>query len=155
NLVEPQGGTITVESTPGEGTTFSFVLTFLKTEEKAELELIAEAELVTEFKDARILVVEDIALNQLLMKTLLEDFGFKMEVAGNGKSALEMLKACDYDLVLMDLQMPEMNGFDATKYIRNEMKCKVPIIALTADVTTVDVEKCKAVGMNDYISKPI
>ena len=55
----------------------------------------------------------------------------------------------------MDLQMPEMNGFEATKYIRNKMNSQIPIIALTADVTTVDVEKCKAVGMNDYISKPI
>ncbi|MBK0402720.1 PAS domain S-box protein [Adhaeribacter sp. BT258] len=155
NLVEPQGGTITVESTPGDGSTFSFTLTFQKTEDKAELELIPEVELESEFKDARILVVEDIALNQLLMKTLLEDFGFKMDVAGNGRIALEMLNDCDYDLVLMDLQMPEMNGFDATKHIREEMNCNVPIIALTADVTTVDVEKCKAVGMNDYISKPI
>src|SRR5688572_18961091 len=155
NLVEPQGGTITVESEPGEGSTFSFVLSFNKTEEKAELELIPEMELEAEFKDARILVVEDIALNQLLMKTLLEDFGFKMDIAGNGKIALEMLKDCNYDLVLMDLQMPEMNGFEATKHIRETMNCNIPIIALTADVTTVDVEKCKAVGMNDYISKPI
>ncbi|MCP6258846.1 hypothetical protein NL429_28325, partial [Klebsiella pneumoniae] len=88
-------GAITVESKPGEGSTFSFVLSFLKTEDKAELELIPKMELVTEFKDARILVVEDIALNQLLMKTLLEDFGFKMDVAGNGRIALEMLKDCD------------------------------------------------------------
>ncbi len=155
NLVEPQGGTISVESEPGEGSTFSFVLNFNKTAEKAELELIPEMELEAEFKDARILVVEDIALNQLLMKTLLEDFGFKMDVARNGKIALDMLKDCNYDIVLMDLQMPEMNGFEATKYIRETMNCDVPIIALTADVTTVDVEKCKAVGMNDYISKPI
>jgi len=55
----------------------------------------------------------------------------------------------------MDLQMPEMNGFEATEYIRNTMKSTIPIIALTADVTTVDVEKCKAVGMNDYVSKPL
>jgi PAS domain S-box-containing protein len=155
NLVEPQGGTIQVESKTNEGSTFSFVLSFNKTNEKAEQELIPEMELEAEFKDARILVVEDIALNQLLMKTLLEDFGFKMDVAGNGRIALEMLKDCDYDLILMDLQMPEMNGFDATKHIREVMNCNVPIIALTADVTTVDVEKCKAVGMNDYISKPI
>jgi CheY-like chemotaxis protein len=101
------------------------------------------------------LVVEDIALNQLLMKTLLEDFGFKMDVASNGEIAIDMMRKNCYDIVLMDLQMPIMNGFDATRYIRKEMKSKVPIIALTADVTTVDVEKCKAVGMNDYISKPI
>lgn len=155
NLVEPQGGTISVKSQVGVGSTFSFILSFGKTTEKAGAEsgLIVERE--TGFTDVKILVVEDIALNQLLMKTLLEDFGFEMEVAGNGKIALEKLRTTRYDIVLMDLQMPVMNGFEATEYIRNELHLTVPIIALTADVTTVDVEKCKAVGMNDYISKPI
>ena len=155
NLVEPQGGTINVKSKMGEGSTFSFILSFNKTHEKADAELGLNIELEAGFKDVKILVVEDIALNQLLMKTLLEDFGFEMEVAGNGKIALEKLRTTRYDIILMDLQMPVMNGFEATKYIRNELKLQVPIIALTADVTTVDVEKCKAVGMNDYISKPI
>jgi PAS domain S-box-containing protein len=155
NLVEPQGGTITVKSKVGEGSTFSFILSFNKTQEKPESETGLGIELETGFKDVKILVVEDIALNQLLMKTLLEEFGFEMEVAGNGKIAVEMLRHNRYDIVLMDLQMPEMNGFEATEYIRNQMNLTVPIIALTADVTTVDVEKCKAVGMNDYISKPI
>ncbi|WP_181306267.1 PAS domain S-box protein [Rufibacter sp. XAAS-G3-1] len=155
NLVEPQGGTISVKSKLGEGSTFSFILSFNKTLEKVDSDLGLDIELETGFKDVKILVVEDIALNQLLMKTLLEDFGFAMDVADNGKIALEMLKDTSYDIILMDLQMPEMNGFEATSYIRNELKLQVPIIALTADVTTVDVEKCKAVGMNDYISKPI
>jgi CheY-like chemotaxis protein len=108
-----------------------------------------------ENKNLKILVVEDIALNQLLMKTLLDDFGFDRDIAGNGKIAIEKLKAKNYDLILMDLQMPEMNGFDATEYIRNTMNSQIPIIALTADVTTVDLAKCKAVGMNDYIAKPV
>ncbi|HEX8507395.1 MAG TPA: PAS domain S-box protein [Hymenobacter sp.] len=155
NLVEPQGGTIHVKSKVGVGSTFSFILSFGKTTEKADAESGLTIELETGFKDVKILVVEDIALNQLLMKTLLEDFGFAMDVAGNGKIALEKLRTTRYDIVLMDLQMPVMNGFEATEYIRNELHLKVPIIALTADVTTVDVEKCKAVGMNDYISKPI
>jgi PAS domain S-box-containing protein len=155
NLVEPQGGTIHVKSKVGVGSTFSFILSFGKTTEKADAESALTIELEAGFKDVKILVVEDIALNQLLMKTLLEDFGFAMDVAGNGKIALEKLRANRYDVVLMDLQMPVMNGFETTEYIRNELQLKVPIIALTADVTTVDVEKCKAVGMNDYISKPI
>ncbi len=155
NLVEPQGGTISVRSKVGKGSTFSFILSFTKTLEKAEIETGLNIELEAGFKDVKILVVEDIALNQLLMKTLLEDFGFEMEVAGNGQIAIEKLRTTPFDIVLMDLQMPVMNGFDATEYIRKELKLKVPIIALTADVTTVDVEKCKAVGMNDYISKPI
>ncbi len=112
-------------------------------------------ELDTEIKNIKVLVVEDIALNQLLMKTLLDDFGFERDIASNGKIAIEKLQAKSYDIILMDLQMPEMNGFEATDYIRNKMNSKIPIIALTADVTTVDLAKCKAVGMNDYIAKPV
>ena len=155
NLVEPQGGTISVRSKVGKGSTFSFILSFNKTLEKADTESGLNVELETGFQDVKILVVEDIALNQLLMKTLLEDFGFEMEVAGNGRIAVDMLRNTSYDIILMDLQMPEMNGFEATEYIRTQLQLTTPIIALTADVTTVDVEKCKAVGMNDYISKPI
>jgi len=153
-LVEPQGGSISVNSTIGEGSTFSFILSFLKTTEDAEIETEIE-ELDTEIKNIRVLVAEDIPLNQLLMKTLLDDFGFERDIAGNGKIAIEKLKEKTYDIILMDLQMPEMNGFEATEYIRNEMNSKIPIIALTADVTTVDLAKCRAVGMNDYIAKPV
>jgi CheY-like chemotaxis protein len=106
-------------------------------------------------KNIKVLVVEDIPLNQLLMKTLLDDFGFEREIAGNGKIAIEKLEAKAFDVILMDLQMPEMNGFEASDYIRNTMHLTIPIIALTADVTTVDLAKCKAVGMNDYIAKPV
>lgn len=153
-LVEPQGGTITVKSKVNAGSTFSFVLDFLKTNADAEAET-AITELDYENKDIKILVVEDMALNQLLMKTLLDDFGFERDIADNGKIAIEKLQTNTYDIILMDLQMPVMNGFEATEYIRNTMNSKIPIIALTADVTTVDLAKCKAVGMNDYIAKPV
>jgi PAS domain S-box-containing protein len=153
-LVEPQGGSIQVKSKIDEGSTFSFILTFQKTKVEPELETEL-IELDTEIKHIKILVVEDIALNQLLMKTLLDDFGFEREIVANGKLAVEKLQTNSYDIILMDLQMPEMNGFEATEYIRNKMNSKIPIIALTADVTTVDLEKCKAVGMNDYIAKPV
>ncbi len=153
-LVEPQGGTIQVKSKINEGSTFSFTLSFQKTKDEAE---VAEEplELNPEIKNIKVLVVEDMALNQLLMKTLLDDFGFERDIAGNGKIAIEKLQTKLYDVILMDLQMPEMNGFQATEYIRNKMNSKIPIIALTADVTTVDLAKCKAVGMNDYIAKPV
>jgi PAS domain S-box-containing protein len=153
-LVEPQGGSIHVTSKVDEGSTFSFTLTFLKTKAEAELE-VPLVELDTEIKNIKVLVVEDIALNQLLMKTLLDDFGFERDIAANGKIAIEKLQTKSYDIILMDLQMPEMNGFEATAYIRNTLNSKIPIIALTADVTTVDLAKCKAVGMNDYIAKPV
>ncbi len=153
-LVEAQDGNIHVKSKVDEGATFSFVLDFMKTDKAAVLD-VEIMQLDTEIKNIKILVVEDMELNQLLMKTLLDDFGFECDITANGKLAIEKLKTNTYDIILMDLQMPEMNGFEATKHIRNIMKSDIPIIALTADVTTVDVTKCKAVGMNDYIAKPV
>ena len=153
-LVEMQGGNISVESDIDEGTKFSVKLSFTKTliEPKTDIGI---AEIDYDIKNISVLVAEDIPLNQLLMKTLLDDFGFRFDIAGNGKIAIEKLQANSYDIILMDLQMPEMNGFEATEYIRNKMNSKIPIIALTADVTTVDLAKCKSVGMDDYISKPV
>jgi two-component system CheB/CheR fusion protein len=103
----------------------------------------------------KILVVEDMPLNQFLIKIILMDFDFEVEMANNGQQAIDKLEKETFDLVLMDLQMPILNGFEATEHIRQTMKLRLPIIALTADVTSVDVEKCKNLGMNDYISKPI
>jgi PAS domain S-box-containing protein len=160
-LVEAQKGEITVVSKKDEGSTFSFILNFKKTHSEAmepeDLRQIADPN-----ESIKVLVVEDIALNQLLMKTLLDEFGFERDVASNGKIAIEKLIKISkdasikpFDVILMDLQMPEMNGFEATEYIRNEMNSNIPIIALTADVTTVDLDKCKLVGMNDYLAKPV
>lgn len=153
-LLEAQGGTIHAKSTVNKGSTFSFNLSFEKANAVTEL----ENEIVkidSKVENIRVLVVEDIALNQLLMKTVLDDFGFDLEIAENGKIAIEKLNQKEFDIILMDLQMPVMSGFEATDYIRKTMKSTIPIIALTADVTTVDVEKCKMVGMNDYLAKPI
>ncbi len=153
-LVEAQGGEIALKSKLKEGSSFSFSLNFQKTKAEAEVESVLHIP-DEESKNIKVLVVEDIALNQLLMKTLLDDFGFERDIAANGKIAIEKLQDKSYDIILMDLQMPEMNGFEATEYIRNTMHSKIPIIALTADVTTVDLAKCRSVGMNDYIAKPV
>ena len=153
-LVESQGGDITVKSEVNVGSSFSFHLPFEKTKQAPETDS-GEPELDKEVKHIKVLVVEDIALNQLLMKTLLDDFGFERDIASNGLIAIEKLALNTYDIILMDLQMPVMNGFEATAHIRNIMNLKIPIIALTADVTTADLEKCKSVGMNNYVAKPI
>jgi two-component system CheB/CheR fusion protein len=153
-LVEGQGGTVRLESTVGKGSNFVFVLDFLKTDAQVggdEKEIVLKREL----KNISVLVVEDLALNQLLMRTLLDGFGFKSDFAANGKIAIEQIQKKKYDIVLMDLQMPKMNGFEATKYIRQTLNSNIPIIALTADVTTVDIEKCLSAGMNSYLAKPV
>lgn len=152
-LVELQKGQITVKSEFHKGTEFSFTLQFKKSilNEAQEMTFNDEAKI----ENIKVLIVEDVALNQLLIKIILMDFGFELDVVDNGKMALEQLKDNHYDIILMDLQMPEMNGFETTTYIRKKMKSQIPIIALTADVTTADYEKCIAMGMNDYISKPI
>ena len=153
-LVEAQSGSIQVSSKENVGSTFSFVLKLQKTNVETEFES-EPIEPDMDITGIKVLVAEDIALNQLLMRTLLEDFGFECDIADNGKIATEKIQTQKYDVVLMDLQMPEMNGFEATGFIRNELKSDIPIIALTADVTTVDLAKCTAVGMNDYIAKPV
>ncbi|MBK7477558.1 MAG: response regulator [Haliscomenobacter sp.] len=153
-LVEQQGGSIRVKSKVDEGSEFCFVLNFQKTNDMSDLET-SLIEQDTEALNINVLVVEDMVLNQLLMKTLLDDFGFERDIANNGRIAIEKMQLNSYDIILMDLHMPEMNGFEATEYIRNQLHSKIPIIALTADVTTVDLAKCRAVGMTDYIAKPV
>ena len=86
---------------------------------------------------------------------ILTEFGFDFEIVSNGKLVVESLENNNFDIILMDLQMPEMNGFEATEYIRKILKSKIPIIALTADVSVADISKCKEYGMDDYIHKPI
>jgi CheY-like chemotaxis protein len=153
-LVEQQGGTIQVESKLNAGSAFIFTLDFRKTKTEVPSDT-DEWQINEEIKGIKVLVAEDIPLNQLLMKTLLDDFGFECDIAENGNIAIDLLRLKPYDLILMDLQMPEMNGFEATEYIRKTMKSQIPIIALTADVTTADLNKCTAVGMNEYIAKPV
>ncbi|TDD98450.1 CheR family methyltransferase [Flavobacterium cellulosilyticum] len=154
-LVEHQGGSVFVKSKLGKGSAFSFLMDFAKTADiiPQETALILNAE--NNGRIIKVLVAEDIALNQMLIKLILADFDFECDIAENGKIVLEKLQEKEYDIILMDLQMPVMNGFEATDYIRNILNLQIPIIALTADVTSLDIKKSKKTGMNDYISKPI
>jgi PAS domain S-box-containing protein len=160
-LVELQGGLIIAQSEIEKGSCFGFIMSFDKRvdlEEEIKEDTTPMLQIIQKNLPAekiKVLVVEDVILNQLLLKIILLDFGYDIDLADNGKIAIEKFQKNTYDIVLMDLQMPEMNGFEATSYIRDILKSNIPIIALTADVTTADVEKCKAVGMNDYVSKPI
>ncbi|HLP56097.1 MAG TPA: ATP-binding protein [Fluviicola sp.] len=154
-LVELQGGTIELITKEGEGSSFSIVMDFGKANSETAVETEVTFHRDSGTKNIRVLVAEDNGLNQLLIKIQLKDFGFECDIAPNGKVAIEKLRENQYDIVLMDIQMPEMNGFETTKYIRNELKSSIPIIALTADVTSPDLKKSKLSGMNDYLSKPI
>jgi PAS domain S-box-containing protein len=154
HLVESQGGTISVKSKVNAGSTFSFILPFKITNTVTDSEK-GVLKVLDFFKNTKVLIVEDVPINQMLMKTLMDDYGFVYDVVSNGRQAIDMLKDKSYDIILMDLHMPDMNGFEATSYIRSTLKSTIPIIALTADVTTVDLKKCKAAGMDDYISKPL
>ncbi len=104
----------------------------------------------------KVLVVDDNKTNQLVVRTILENCGMLVEVAGNGRQAVEAVMEQGYDVVLMDVQMPEMDGYEATKIIRGDPSlASLPIIAMTAHTTHEDREKCFQAGMNDYIGKPI
>lgn len=155
-LIELHGGTIRVQSTVNKGSSFTFFLHLkvYKGEHPNE-KRIEETE--KKISGCKILVAEDNPVNQLLIKETLIDFGIHLDIAENGWEAIKLFQKKDYDLVLMDIQMPEMDGYQATKHIRNDEnvnKCKIPIIAMTAHAMTGEDQKAIAAGMNDYISKP-
>ena len=110
----------------------------------------------TEFKEKiKILVVEDNLLSRKLATFMLKNWGYRYDECPNGKEALENMKIHKYDLILMDIEMPEMNGYDTTKFIRKKLELGLPIIAMTAHSDPGEREKCLLAGMNDYIAKPI
>jgi len=129
----------------------------VNSEDKQLLTAFSPREL-PQFK-ARVLVVEDNAINQKVAQGLLKKFGIQADLAGNGEEALHALKSLPYDLVFMDCQMPVMDGYEASRQIRdlksNVLNRAVPIVAMTANTMQGDREKCLSVGMSDFISKPV
>ncbi len=155
-LVEIQNGAIEVQTKEGEGSQFIFSIPYKKLKKRVE---VAPAP-VKEFdmlKGIKILLVEDNPINQLVTKDLLEDVGVQVEVAGNGQIAIDLLQEHKYDVILMDMQMPVKDGYQAIEEIRaseDEVLSNVPIIALTANAIDTEIKKCYSSGANDYLSKP-
>ncbi|GAB3958432.1 PAS domain-containing protein [Spirosoma harenae] len=154
NLVDLMGGQIEVNSQKQVGTTVSFCITFNKGE-FSQLPQNQPEQINTDFlSESTILVVDDNEMNRLLASTILKNYGALIDEARNGLEALEKLTTQPYNLVLMDVHMPIMDGLEATKQIREKIKSQLPIIALTALAVSGDREKFMKAGMNDYLSKP-
>jgi PAS domain S-box-containing protein len=164
-LVELMGGQIGAHSRPGSGSTFWFTLPFAQRSEttgttkvlKLDLKLLQDFELDIANDRAHVLVVEDHAVNRMLATRLLAKFGCEVDIAENGRIACERTAQRHYDLVFMDCQMPEMDGFEATRIVRSrELNSgrHLPIVALTANAMSEDRERCLDAGMDDYIPKP-
>jgi signal transduction histidine kinase/AmiR/NasT family two-component response regulator len=170
NLVEMMGGHITVKSKIGEGSTFEFTLSFLKEEEKKES---VSGEVMPDLRGKRILIAEDIQINRFILKELLAETNAEIDEAADGEIAVDVFGAKPfnyYDIIFMDIQMPMMDGYEATRRIRaieaemiknedakgNKGPYKqVKIIAMTANAYKEDIEKAIASGMNEHLSKPV
>jgi PAS domain S-box-containing protein len=154
NLVELQGGEMHLKSELEKGSEFWFELSYKKVDTLA-IEPLKKSFIPQKIlHNIRILLCEDNVLNQKLAKRVIAKFGFEIDIAENGKIGIEKLKEEKYDIVLMDLQMPEMDGYQTVLAIRNELNLQIPIIAMTAHSLVGEKEKCLEIGMNDYIGKP-
>lgn len=153
-LVEMMQGTIQVESVIERGTTFSVSIPF-RIGSQADIPVLVDpSSSDQEFEGITVLVVEDNKLNQEVARISLEHLKVKVDVVSHGLAAVEKLEHVSYDIIFMDLQMPVLNGYDATWKIRNELKLITPIVALTANALKGEREKCLEAGMDDFISKP-
>ncbi len=164
-LVELMGGTIGVDSTPGQGSTFSFTVALAPSDRVLVAcgRMNAQAPAsppnsATPRQGIHVLLVEDNPVNQQVTLCMLENSGYRIDVVENGRQALQALSATHYDLVLMDCQMPEMDGFEATRQWRvleqSRGSDRIPIVAVTANALYGDREACLASGMDDFLSKP-
>ena len=158
-LVELMGGTLGLEASSGSGTTFVFTVHLKEAPNSMEIagSQLAEGEQSKEQTSLKILIAEDDEVNQLVLKKMLEKQGHTARVVSNGYEVIQELAYERYDIIFMDVQMPEMNGYEVTTIIKETISAELCpiIIAVTANALKGDRQKCLAVGMDNYISKPI
>ncbi|WAC14674.1 hybrid sensor histidine kinase/response regulator [Dyadobacter pollutisoli] len=156
DLVHLQHGSIAIKSKYDAGTTVTVSIPYRISENQNDPARPDTAGEVSDFKSRlRVLIVEDNVINQGLMSRLMNELEVESKLAGNGKEAVEILQHENFDLVFMDIQMPEMDGYQATREIRNTLKLNVPIIAMTAHAMAGQREKCISSGMNEHLAKPV
>ena len=154
SIVHIMGGTIEIESEKGKGTRVNIRIPMRISNEKTKQEIVEMTDLQKSLKGLRILAVEDNELNRMVLQVILKKCEVVVTIAQNGQEAINLIQDQDFDLVLMDVQMPIVDGLEATKYIREELKLTIPIIGLSANAMREEVEICKQAGMNDYLVKP-
>ena len=152
------GGEISVDSEAGRGARFFFEVTFAAAPPDAADALTAHGPAAVRPLSGKVLLVEDVPVNRVIAEQMLKALGLEVIEAEDGERALAMLAACPVSLVLMDCQMPVMDGFTATQRVREREAAgggpRTPIIALTANALSGDEERCRAAGMDGYIAKP-
>jgi PAS domain S-box-containing protein len=155
-LIELQNGSIDIKSSPGKGSTFIFLLKYPIASHTVIKQYNSKQENFSQaLAGKRILVVEDNEANQKVIYHMLAKVGIETDLAENGKVAIKLLEdGFEYDLIIMDLQMPEMDGFETTVYLRQKLKLTIPIIAMTASALRNEKIKCIKLGMDEYLNKP-
>jgi PAS domain S-box-containing protein len=154
SIVHIMGGTIEIESEKGKGTRVNIRIPMRISNEKTKQDIVEMTDLQKSLKGLRILAVEDNELNRMVLQVILKKCEVVVTIAHNGQEAIKLIQEQEFDLVLMDVQMPIVDGLEATKYIREELKLSTPIIGLSANAMREEVEICKQAGMNDYLVKP-
>jgi PAS domain S-box-containing protein len=154
SIIQIMGGTIQIESEKGKGTRVDIRIPMRISNEKTKQDIVEMTDLQKSLKGLRVLAVEDNELNRMVLQVILKKCEVVVSIAHNGQEAIDQIQEKEFDIVLMDVQMPILDGLEATKYIREELKLTTPIIGLSANAMREEVEICKQAGMNDYLVKP-